>query len=238
MKGVVLAGGKGTRLKPMTNVINKHLLPVYDEPEIYYPVNTLVDSGIDEILVVSNAESIGKYIELIEQEDFDADFSYKVQKNPRGIAHAVSLAEDFVDGRFAVMLGDNIVLDDLSDEISEFETSEYGSKIFLKEVSSPARYGLAEVSNGSVTALEEKPDDPSSNLAVIGLYLYDESVFNKISNIEPSERGEYEITDVNDLYMKGGKLTYATVDGKWFDAGTPEGLLKASKHAREYKHDE
>lgn len=237
MKGVVLAGGRGTRLRPMTHVINKHLLPVYDEPEIYYPVNTLIEAGIDDILVISDPESIGKYIELLEK-DFDANFRYKVQKEPEGIAQAVSLAEDFVDDKFAVMLGDNIILDDLSDEISEFQNSDYLSKIYLKEVDAPARYGIADVEGGKVVDLEEKPDNPSSNLAVIGLYLYDNSVFDKIRNIEPSDRGEYEITDVNDLYMQEGELTYATVDGKWFDAGTPEGLFKASKHARNYKSEE
>ncbi len=235
MKGVVLAGGRGTRLRPMTHVVNKHLLPVYDEPLIYYPVKTLIGAGIDEILIISGPEHIGKYIRLLEEEDFDVDFSYRVQKEPKGIAHAVGIAEDFVDDEFAMMLGDNIILGDVSAEIEEFQDSDDKAKIFLKGVDQPARYGIADVEGDRIVELEEKPDDPASDLAVIGLYLYDRDVFNKIETLEPSDRGEYEITDVNQQYVDEGTLKYATVEGRWFDAGTPEGLFQASKYAREHK---
>lgn len=235
MKGVILAGGRGTRLRPMTNVVNKHLLPVYDEPLIYYPIKTLLNAGIEDILIISDPEYIGRYIELLENDFEDINFSYRVQNDPKGIAHAVGIAEDFVDDKFAVMLGDNIILGDLSEQITEFEESDSDAKIFLKEVDEPARYGIAEVEKDKVVNLEEKPDDPSSNKAVIGLYLYDKDVFSKIDQIEPSDRGEYEITDVNNLYVKEDKMEAGVVENKWFDAGTPDGLYKASKFAREHK---
>jgi glucose-1-phosphate thymidylyltransferase len=236
MKGVILAGGRGTRLRPMTNVVNKHLLPVYDEPLIYYPINTLLNAGIDDILIISSPEYIGKYIELLEEDFDDVNFSYRVQNEPKGIAHAVSIAEDFVDDKFAVMLGDNIILGDLSDQITEFQESDSKAKIFLKEVDQPARYGIADIdSEGKVIDLEEKPENPSSNNAVIGLYLYDKDFFSKVDQIDPSDRGEYEITDVNNLYVKEGEMDSGLVENRWFDAGTPEGLFKASKYAREHK---
>jgi glucose-1-phosphate thymidylyltransferase len=235
MKGVVLAGGRGTRLRPMTNVVNKHILPVYDEPMIFYPIRTFLENGIEDILVVSTPHDIGGYIQLLEEE-FDANFSYKVQKEPRGIAHAVSLAEEFVDGKFAVVLGDNIVIEDgLAETFRRFEESEESAKVFLKRVSEPARYGVAELEGDRVVEIEEKPDAPTSNHAVIGLYLYDSGVFETIEGIEPSERGELEITDVNQRYIEAGELTYDTVEGLWFDAGTPDGLLTASQYVREHK---
>lgn len=237
MKGVILAGGRGTRLRPMTYVLNKHILPVYDEPMIFYPVKTMADNGIDEILIVSGPDHIGKYIQLLEEEFDDVDFSYKVQKEPKGIAHALSLAEDFVDDEFAMMLGDNIVIDDLTESFQEFSGRDAGAKIYLKEVDEPARYGIATVDGDQIIDIEEKPDSPDSNLAVVGIYLYDSSVFNKIRDITPSERGELEITDVNNLYMNRDTLTYDTVDGLWFDAGTPEGLFKAGKYVRAHKQD-
>lgn len=229
MKGVVLAGGRGTRLRPMTRVMNKHVLPIYDKPMIYYPVQTLISADIDEILVISNAEHIGKYIELLEGEDFDADFQYLVQSEPRGIAHAVSLAEGFVDDQFAVVLGDNIILGDVSESISLDDES---AKILLKQVDEPTAYGVAQVRNEQVVSLKEKPQSPQSDLAVIGLYIYDNSVFNTIRDLEPSERGEYEITDVNKRYVAREKLTYDEIDNAWFDAGTPEGLFRASREVR------
>lgn len=229
MKGVILAGGKGTRLQPMTRVVNKHVLPIYDDPMIYYPVRTLLSAGIDEILVISNAEHIGKYIELLEAENFDAEFQYLVQSEPKGIAHGVSLAESFVDDKFVVILGDNIVLGDISDKIS----LENGSaKILLKQVDEPTAYGVANVEADEVRSLKEKPSDPESDLAVIGVYVYDKSVFDIIRTLEPSERGEYEITDVNKAYVEQGGLTYEVIENDWFDSGTPEGLFQASKAAR------
>jgi len=229
MKGVVLAGGRGTRLRPMTRIVNKHVLPIYDKPMMYYPVQTLVSAGIDEILVISNAEHIGKYIELLEGEDFDADFQYLVQSEPNGIAHAVSLAEGFVDDQFAVVLGDNIILEDVSESISLNDES---AKILLKQVDEPTAYGVAQVRNGRVESLKEKPESPQSDLAVIGLYIYDNSVFDIIRDLEPSDRGEYEITDVNQRYVEREELAYEEIDDKWFDAGTPEGLFKASRKSQ------
>lgn len=235
MKGVVLAGGRGTRLQPMTHVVNKHVLPVYDDPMIYYPVRTLLSAGIEDILVISNADHIGKYIELLEEADFDADFRYRVQKEPKGIAHAVSLAEDFVDDEFAVILGDNIILGDISSAIHLADDEP--AKIFLKQVDQPAAYGVAEVENGKVRSLQEKPDSPRSNLAVIGLYLYDTTVFDAIRGIELSDRGEYEITDVNKWYVEHGGLAYEEIDNEWFDTGTPEGLFRASERIRSQRRE-
>jgi len=211
----------------MTKIMNKHVLPVYDQPMIFYPVQTLLDNGIDEILVISAPDYIGGYIQLLEDE-FDADFSYRVQEAPAGIAHAIQLAEDFVDDRFAVVLGDNVVMDDLSDSIERFRATEDDCMIFLKEVSDPSRYGVAEVDGDRVVELREKPDVPRTNLAVIGLYLYTADVFEKIPRLTRSDRGELEVTDLNRLYMEADRLTYAELDGQWFDVGTPDGLLKAS----------
>lgn len=232
MKGVVLAGGRGTRLRPMTRVVNKHVLPVYDEPMIYYPVKTLISAGIDEILVISNAEHIGKYIELLEDADLNPDFQYLVQSEPKGIAHGVSLAESFVDDEFAVILGDNIILEDVSDSIS---LEENRAKIFLKSVDEPSAYGVARVEDDRVKSLREKPSNPESDLAVIGLYVYDSSVFDIIRDLEPSDRGEYEITDVNKEYVNQEELVYEEITNRWFDAGTPEGLFQASAAVRKHK---
>lgn len=237
MKGVVLAGGSGTRLRPMTHVVNKHVIPIYDQPMIYYPVETLIKSGIDEILVISNSEHIGKYIQLLER-DFDVEFSYKVQSAAKGIAHAVQLAKDFVDDSFAVVLADNILFDDLSDEIQSFSSNNSDAKVFLKEVDRPAAYGVASTSGGEVTEIREKPDSPDSNLAVIGLYVYTNEIFDRIKSLEPSERGEYEISDINNQYAVEGRLDYETIDNEWFDAGTPEGVFQASKHVRDNRRDE
>ncbi len=238
MKGVVLAGGRGTRLRPMTYVTNKHVLPIYDEPLIYYPVKTLVNAGIDEIMVISSPEHIGRFIRLLEEDFEEPDFTYRVQQSPDGIADAVSLAENFVDDEFAVILGDNIILEDMRDKVQDFTESDAGCRLFLKEVDEPAAYGIAEVEDGRITSIKEKPDDPSSKTAVTGFYLYESDVFEKIANISPSDRGEMEITDVNKKYMSEGNLEHDIVEGEWFDAGTPEGLFNASKHARAYKQED
>lgn len=236
MKGVVLAGGRGTRLRPMTDIMNKHVLPVYDEPMIFYPVRTLINNGISEIMVISTPEHIGGYIQLLESE-FDADFSYKVQKEPEGIAHAISLAEEFVEDRFAVILGDNIVIDNLQPKIQEFADGEKDSMIFLKKVSNPSRYGVAEVEDGKVVGLREKPDTPETNLAVVGLYFYTKDVFEKIPTLSKSDRGELEITGVNQLYLDDDNLAYSELSGEWFDVGTPDGLLAASNFIKERQAD-
>jgi len=232
MKGVVLAGGKGTRLQPMTHVVNKHVLPIYDEPMIFYPVRTLLQSDIEDIMIVSTPGDIGRYIQLLEDE-FEANFSYRVQKKPAGIAHALQLAENFVDDKIAVMLGDNIVLGDLSDAFEAFERGSESAKIFLKEVTEPSRYGIAKLSGETVEALREKPENPQSNYAIIGLYLYTSEVFEVIPELEPSDRGEYEITDVNERFLEKGELDYEIINSRWFDVGTPEGIFKASRYVRE-----
>lgn len=240
MKGVVLAGGNGSRLQPMTDVVNKHVIPIYDQPMIYYPVNALIEAGIDDILVISNAEHIGKFIEFLENdrnEGFDANFSYKVQSEPKGIAHAVSLAEEFVDDEFVVVLGDNIILEDLSDKINPLRENEE-ARIFLREVSEPSAYGVASLNDaGQVTSLKEKPQDPTSNLAVIGLYIFNSGVFDVIDGLTPSDRGEYEITDVNSHYLNEGTLHYEKITDGWYDAGTPEGVFRASADVRDRQQD-
>jgi len=218
----------------MTNVVNKHVLPLYENPMIYYPVRTLLNAGIDDIMVISSPDYIGKYIELLEAE-FDANFTYKVQSEPAGIAHAVRLAEDYVDDKFAVILGDNIIFDDVSDSVADFQTQESGARIFLHEVDDPSAYGVATIKDEKVTSLLEKPDNPQSDKAVIGLYLYNTDVFGIIDGIDPSDRGELEITDVNKHYVEENELTYGYVSDAWFDAGTPEGLYQAATHARHDK---
>jgi|AntDeeMetagen134_2_1112570.scaffolds.fasta_scaffold01572_6 glucose-1-phosphate thymidylyltransferase len=233
MKGVVLAGGSGTRLRPTTKVINKHVLPLYENPMIYYPVQTLLDAGVRDIMVISSPDYIGKYIQLLESE-FDANFTYKVQSDPDGIADAVSLAEDFVDDKVAVILGDNIIFGDVASEVADFHSQESGARIFLHEVDDPSAYGVATIDDGKVTSLIEKPDNPSSDKAVIGFYLYNKDVFEKIADIEPSDRGELEITAVNKEYVAEDELTYGYISDAWFDAGTPEGLYQAATYVREH----
>lgn len=238
MKGVVLAGGRGTRLRPVTKIVNKHVLPVYDTPMIFHSVKTLIDNGINEILLISTSEDIGRYIQLLESEsEFEAEFTYRVQKEPKGIAHALRLAEDFVDEHVAVILGDNIVVQDLTDEFERFPNSDHSAEIFLKEVEDPSDYGIAEVEDGEVVNLIEKPSTITSNKAIIGLYLYSSDVFNIIANLEPSDRGEYEITDVNERFLESGDLKHTQIDKQWFDVGTPEGLFKASKFVRSQRRD-
>jgi len=229
MRGVILAGGTGTRLRPTTRVINKHVIPIYDRPMIFYPARTLLDAGITEIMVVSTAEYLGKYIELLEAE-FDADFRYKVQPEPKGIAHGVGLAEDFVGDDFVVLLGDNIFLDALPQEW--FSLEEGCAKVFLKEVDDPSQFGVAVLEDGMVASLQEKPASPDSTYAVVGAYRYTSDVFRVIEDLDPSDRGEYEITDVNQQYAGRDELEYEILDGKWFDAGTPDGIFRAAREIR------
>lgn len=233
MKGVVLAGGSGTRLRPMTSVVNKHVLPVYDQPMIYHPVETLIEGGISDIMVISTPDDIGRYVRLLDGE-FSVNFTYRVQKDPTGIAHALNLAEDFVEDSVAVMLGDNIISSTISEPLQEFRESDEMARIFLKKVEHPSSYGVADIdTDGAIVGLVEKPDEPDTNYAVIGLYIYDQQVFDRISELEPSERGEYEITDVNRAFLKRGELGHSFIEGEWFDVGTPEGLFKASRFVRD-----
>ena len=236
MKGVILAGGTGSRLYPLTKVTNKHLLPVYNKPMIYYPLETLARAGIKDILIISGKDHAGHFLNLLGSgRDFGVNLSFEVQDGASGIAHALSLAENFSGKEsIAVILGDNIFEDDISKDIASFERQAGGARIFLKEVGDANRFGVAEIRGDAIIGIEEKPKDPKSNLAVTGLYMYDSDVFDIIRTISPSERGEYEITDVNNTYIKRGSLSYSLLRGDWTDAGTFESLFKANNIAREH----
>lgn len=228
MKGVILAGGTGSRLYPLTKVTNKHLLPVYDKPMIYYPLQTLIDAGIKEIMIVSGHGHAGHFLELLGSgADFGVKFTYEIQDEAGGIAQALGLAKDFVDNdNVTVILGDNIYQDNFKDAIQSFTN---GAHIFLKAVPDANRFGVAEVdmSNGHVFGIEEKPSNPKSNLAVTGLYLYSNDVFDVIKTLKPSGRGELEITDVNNHYITKGEMKFTMLDGYWSDAGTFDSLMRA-----------
>lgn len=239
MKGIILAGGFGTRLRPLTLITNKHLLPVYDKPMILYPLETLKKAGIKDIMIVCGREHAGHFMSFLGSgKECGVKLSYALQNGAGGIADALSLAEDFVDEeRVAVILGDNIFEDDFSEDIDAFK-KEPGAKVFIKEVPDPQRFGVAEVVDGHIVGIEEKPKMPRSNLATVGLYLYNADVFAKIKKQTPSARGELEITDVHNLYIKEGSLSYGTVHGFWSDAGTFDSLLKTTIWASERPHDD
>ena len=230
MKGIILAGGTGSRLYPLTKVTNKHLLPVYDKPMIYYPLHTLLDAGITDIMIVSGRGHAGHFLELLGSgADFGARFTYEIQDEAGGIAQALALAEDFADDEdVAVILGDNIFQDNVTNAVQSFNS---GARIFLKPVPDATRFGVAEVgvgkSSGQVLGIEEKPAVPKSDFAVTGLYIYDNGVFEIIRTLKPSGRGELEITDVNNEYIRRGEMGYSVLDGGWSDAGTFESLLRA-----------
>jgi len=231
IKGVILAGGSGTRLGMLTRVTNKHLLNVWDRPMILYPLEILLKAGIKDILIVSGPEHSGHFLRLLGSgKEFNARFTYEIQDEAGGIAQALSLAEDFSDGKnLAVILGDNIFQDNLSQDINNFKS---GAKIFLKEVPDANRFGVAEIKGDKIIGIEEKPKNPKTNYAVTGFYLYDSKVFDIINSLKPSKRGEYEITDVNNCYIKNGLMQYSVVKGFWSDAGTFESLFKAAKAIR------
>jgi glucose-1-phosphate thymidylyltransferase len=231
MKGVVLAGGTGSRLNPLTRVTNKHLLPVYDKPMVYYPVQTLVNAGIQEILLVTGGKNAGEFLRLLGNgRDFGLKhINYAYQEGEGGIAEALGLAEHFADGEsVCVVLGDNIIENNVRHAVENFKKQGHGAKVLLKEVQDAERFGVAEIRGNSVVGIEEKPRNPRSNYAVIGIYLYDATVFQKIRRLKPSGRGELEITDVNNFYLEEGNLTYEILDGWWTDAGTFESLLRAN----------
>jgi len=231
LKGVVLAGGLGTRLYPLTKVTNKHLLPVYNKPMIYYPILTLVEAGIKDILIVTGGNSAGDFLKLLGNgREFGlSHLSFVYQEGEGGIAAALSLAEYFCDNdKIVVILGDNIVEKSIKKEVEIFEKQEKGARILLKEVENPERFGVAEIKDGKIVRIIEKPKIPPSNLAVTGIYMYDNQVFDIIRTLKPSERGELEITDVNNKYLEMGQLTYGILDGWWTDAGTFDSLLKAN----------
>ena len=231
MKGIITAGGTGSRLLPITKITNKHLLPLYDKPMIYYPLTTLVQAGVEDIMVVTGGEFAGDFLRLLGN---GAEFGlkrlhYAYQEGSGGIAAALALAEDFADGEpVAVILGDTIIEGNVNRSMAAFAETGQGAKIFLKKVEDPRRFGVADVDGDRVTRIIEKPESPPTDLAVIGIYLYDGRVFDVIKNLEPSGRGELEITDVNNQYIALGQMTYAVLDGWWTDAGTFPSLLRAS----------
>jgi glucose-1-phosphate thymidylyltransferase len=231
IKGVVLAGGLGTRLSPLTRVTNKHLLPVYKKPMIYYPIEKLVKAGLTEIMVVTGGPFAGDFLKLLGNgREFGLkDVHYTYQEGEGGIAQALGLTEHFVDrDRVCVILGDNIFSADINRGVGDFMKQESGAKIFLQEVEDPERFGVAELSGKSVIGIEEKPKAPRSKYAVTGIYMFDNEVFSIVKTLKPSRRGELEITDVNNAYIRKGTLTYDILDGWWTDAGTFESLYRAN----------
>lgn len=234
MKGVLLAGGNGRRLNPLTDVTNKHLLPVYDKPVIFYPLNSLFQTGIRDILIVTGKEYAGGFLKLLGSgREFGCRFTFEVQEDALGIAHALLLAEDFADGEdCAVILGDNIFENNFAYEVNSFRS---GAKIFLKETDDARRFGVAEIKGGKIIRIEEKPLEPKSKYAVTGFYIYDSKVFDVIKTLKPSARGELEITDVNNFYIKEGKMSHSVVSGEWSDCGSFESLYKANTIARNMK---
>ncbi|MCL4314219.1 MAG: sugar phosphate nucleotidyltransferase [Candidatus Thermoplasmatota archaeon] len=237
MLGVILAGGIGTRLMPLTKVTNKHLLPVYDQPMIYYPIQTLTKAGINEIVIVTGKEHSGNFMTLLSSgREFGARFAYVLQEGAGGIAEAIGLVEPYARGSsIVVMLGDNIVFDDLTDEVRGFKS---GCRIFLKEVADPERFGVPEIDDsGKIRRIIEKPANPPTKFAVTGIYFYDSTVFDRIKRLKPSERGELEVTDLNNSYLADGKLSHGFIKGPWLDAGTIENLYQATLLVRKLRVD-
>ncbi len=231
MKGVILAGGLGTRMHPATRVTNKHLLPVYDKPMIYYPIQTLINAGIDDILIVTGGNSSGDFLKLLGNgREFGLKhLNYTYQEGEGGIAEALDLAEHFASGEpICVILGDNIVEKNICEAADAFREQDGGARIMLKRVDDPERFGVPVLEGDTVREIIEKPTDPPSPFAVIGIYFYDNTVFEIIKTLKPSERGELEITDVNNAYIARGKMQSSVIDGWWTDAGTFESLHRAS----------
>ncbi len=236
MKGVILAGGLGSRLFPLTKITNKHLLPVHNEPMVYYPLRTLINAGIDDIMIVTGGNSAGDFLRLLGNgKDFGLKhLNYTYQEGEGGIADALSLVEHFADEEpICVVLGDNIIEKNVRAAADEYRKQASGAKIMLKRVHDPQRFGVPELDGDKVLNIEEKPSDPKSDFAVIGIYFYDKTVFDVIKTLVPSGRGELEITDVNNHYINGGEMTWNELDGWWTDAGTFESLLRASNMVAE-----
>ena len=231
MKGIILAGGKGTRLNPLTEVTNKHLLPVGLEPMIWHCVRQLCSAGITEIMVITSTEHMGDIVNSLGSgARFDCEFSYRVQETAGGIADALSLCHRFAKGdKMVVLLGDNVFEHTIAPHVHAFENQGGGARVFLKKVEDPQRYGVAALDEKHVIEIEEKPENPKSNYAVIGCYMYGPEVFDVIKTIKPSGRGELEITDVNNHYIKENALQYSFVEGRWTDAGTFESLAEANR---------
>ena len=231
MKGIVLAGGTGSRLFPLTKITNKHLLPIYDRPMIYYPIQTLVDAGIRDILIVTGGRNSGDFLRLLANgKQFGLEhINYTYQEGEGGIADALALAKHFADGqKTCVILGDNIIEGSIGKAVEQFTAQAEGAHILLKEVQDAERFGVAEVAGGKIVGIEEKPQRPKSNYAVTGIYMYDPTVFDKIRTLVPSNRGELEITDVNNAYIEEGTMSFSFLDGWWTDAGTFDSLLRAA----------
>ncbi len=237
MKGVILCGGTGSRLGLLTKITNKHLLPVYSRPMVFYPLKTLINAGVKDILIISGKDHAGDFLRLLGSgRDFGARFKYEIQDEAGGIAQALSLAEDFATGEsVAVILGDNIFEDSVKEDLQNFDS---GTKLFLKEISNPERFGVAELEGNKVIKIEEKPEKAKSNYAVTGFYLYDNEVFDIIKKLKPSGRGELEITDVNNAYIKKNDAKYRVLEGFWSDAGTYDSLFRASQLIKEKYKDE
>jgi len=231
MKGVILAGGLGTRLYPLTKITNKHLLPVYDQPMVYYPIQTLVNAGITDIMIVTGGRKSGDFLSLLGNgSEFGLKhINYTYQQGEGGIAEALGLCKHWAAGApVCVVLGDNLIERNIVQAVADFRRQGKGAKIMLKQVHDPERFGVAEIEGGKVVRIVEKPKAPKSDLAVIGIYMYDNRVFDIIETLVPSERGELEITDVNNWYLRDGSMTHDILEGWWTDAGTFDSLLRAS----------
>lgn len=236
MKGIILAGGIGSRLNPLTRVTNKHLLPVYDKPMIFYPLQTLVDAGVRDILIVTGGQNAGDFLRLLQNgKEFGLQqLGFAYQEGEAGIADALRLAEPFVKGeKICVVLGDNIIEGDIREAAQAFERQAKGARVLLKKVADPERFGVPVFEGERIVRIEEKPAQPKSPYAVTGIYFYDGSVFDRIRQLKPSQRNEYEITDINNSYISEGTLTHSIMEGWWTDAGTFESLWHASNMVRE-----
>lgn len=235
MKGIILAGGNGTRLRPLTLVTSKQLLPIYDQPMIYYPLETLRTAGITDIMIIVAPDHAGDFLKLLGSgKEFGCKFTYEIQDEPAGLAQAFLIGENFIGtDSVTLILGDNIFEDDFSHAITSFES---GGRVFIKEVSDPQRFGVAEFDDQKrVISIEEKPTQPKSNFAVTGLYIYDSTVVKRAKSLVPSQRGELEITDLNNVYLEDKQLDVAFVTGQWFDTGTFESLYEAISFVRSKK---
>lgn len=233
MKGIILAGGSGTRLRPLTRVTSKQLLPIYNKPMIYFPIETLLKAGIKDILIIVAPDHAGDFLKLLGSgKEFGCKFTYEIQDKPEGLAQAFLIGENFIgNDDVTLILGDNLFEDDFADAITTFKS---GGRVFAKEVSDPERFGVVAFDeNKTATSIEEKPETPKSSYAVTGLYIYDNTVIEKTRSLAPSSRGELEITDLNNLYLEEGSLDVAFVEGRWFDTGTFESLHEAITFTRD-----
>ncbi len=232
MKGIILAGGSGTRLRPLTSVTSKQLLPIYNKPMIFYPVETLIKAGIEDILIIVAPKNAGDFLNLLGSgREFGCKFTYEIQDNPEGLAQAFMIGKNFIgDDDVTLILGDNLYEDDFTEAITSFES---GGRVFAKKVHDPERFGVVEFDeDNQAISIEEKPDSPKSDYALTGLYIYDNSVVEKAEKLDKSDRGEYEITDINKLYLGEDNLDVAFVDGEWFDTGTFESMYAATEFVR------